>query len=703
LANFSHVAGTLAAEEYMIQQRGAAALVLPLVWALTLGVPAFALGSSENSPPTVAFLSDVHFHDVYGTFEDGSFPGLPGRDGKKATIRTMMAQLTSTRLFNENYFAFLAALDELAAKKVKLVVLSGDFSDDGQPVHMRGFTKILAEYQKKYGMEFITTFGNHDPVRPYTKGDGEPDFLGEGGFPQRVYSRGGAPETKDYQGPWASIPVAGNPLPTIATEEIRSLGYKELMEFMAPYGVMPQARYVYWETPYSTYNEKTYTFEKAQAEAGYERRQFDQGEPGKTVRVPDGTYLVEPVPGVWFASVDANVYLPSANGEFSGSGDAGWNRMVTHKPHVVAWLRSVVDRARASGKKLVTFSHYPMVEFYKGTNDDVAAIFGAAGLDLKRRPTDATTQAAAATGVQLHFAGHLHTNDTGVFRQDGRFLVNVQIPSLAAYVPAYKVLTFRDESKVDIDTVVLKDVKNFNALFDRYEVEHRTLVDSKASAVWNHDVLASKDYREFNNWHIRELTRLRFLVQNWPTEMRTLVNGLSQADLVTLAFLESDATLAQVQGLGDLPSALKVAALATVAPSSAPPAPFDRTVLLASWDQARTRAVAALQAEGLSLEALANQPALELVIDFHRMLNAGELAQPDVAPRAGLHRVLAAALVGRGPAPVSIDKKLSADSALTSVVQHRFRPVFDAIAKNASAPPNVAFTVDFAQQAVTRR
>ena len=81
------------------------------------GGPAFAAQeapvSALREPVRIAFMPDVHFHDVHARFEGDAFPGVrnPGT-GRNATIRTMQAQLTSTRLFNENHFAFLAALTE---------------------------------------------------------------------------------------------------------------------------------------------------------------------------------------------------------------------------------------------------------------------------------------------------------------------------------------------------------------------------------------------------------------------------------------------------------------------------------------------------------------------------------------------------------------------------------------------------------------
>ncbi|WP_431241939.1 hypothetical protein ACQ9BO_18560 [Flavobacterium sp. P21] len=57
----------------------------------------------------VAFLSDVHLQDLFGTFSDNDFKGVLNTKTKKyALIRTMASQLHSTRIFNENYFAFIS-------------------------------------------------------------------------------------------------------------------------------------------------------------------------------------------------------------------------------------------------------------------------------------------------------------------------------------------------------------------------------------------------------------------------------------------------------------------------------------------------------------------------------------------------------------------------------------------------------------------
>ncbi|GAM57651.1 hypothetical protein JCM19231_4903 [Vibrio ishigakensis] len=166
-------------------------------------------------------MPDIHFHDVYGDFKDGSFDGLYNSiTGKGATIRTMQSQMESTRLFNENYFAMIAALDDVVARGIKHVALPGDFSDDGQPVHMRGLVSIFDYYADKYDLEFFAAPGNHDPTRPFTIPNGKRDYLGAGGKEQRIYSRG-RDGCEGYDGDWTVIHNPDWELPQICTEEVK--------------------------------------------------------------------------------------------------------------------------------------------------------------------------------------------------------------------------------------------------------------------------------------------------------------------------------------------------------------------------------------------------------------------------------------------------------------------------------------------------
>jgi len=70
----------------------------------------------------------------------------------------------------------MRALDELVKKDIKLVVLPGDFTDDGQPMNVRKLRQILDEYVKCHQMRFFISTGNHDPVSPFQKSRREKRF-----------------------------------------------------------------------------------------------------------------------------------------------------------------------------------------------------------------------------------------------------------------------------------------------------------------------------------------------------------------------------------------------------------------------------------------------------------------------------------------------------------------------------------------------
>ena len=504
-------------------RRGALASAL-LLCGLLAGAGANATGAPRpagpQAPVRIAFMPDVHFHDVHATFESGTFDGvLDPRTGRRATIRTMQAQLTSTRLFNENAFAFLAALDDAVARGVRLIALPGDFSDDGQPVHMRGLVRILDDYAARYGIEFFAVPGNHDPVRPHDHPGGKPDFLGRdprsGALgPQPVYSRGGHPACD------AGTGTHSTPAGVVhCTADVRHLGHAGITAALAEHGFMPKPQYRDYATPYSTDGPGEYVFERARAQAQWSRRMSTVCNDGAghdgpgaedpvCVRLPDASYVVEPVDGLWLVGLDANVYLPTGENTFTGSGNHGYDRMLRHKPHVITWLADVVARGAAEGKQVIAFSHYPMAEFFNGASDDIGRVLGAEAMQLARRPADATTGALARTGLRVHVGGHMHLNDIGIHRTpEGHTLFNIQAPSLAAYVPAYTLMTVEGVNRVEVETVRVTAVPRFDAFFDLYREERAASPDAR----WNPAILDAGDYRSFARQALTELVRLRLL------------------------------------------------------------------------------------------------------------------------------------------------------------------------------------------------
>ena len=535
----------------------------------------------------VAFLPDIHFHDVYATFDDNAFAGIRyAEDDPPAVLRTMQAQLHSTRLFNENYFALRAALDELAEQGVSLVALPGDFSDDGQPLHLRGLRTLLQHYQDAHDMRFFAIPGNHDPVRPYDRASGKRDFLGAHGQSVPIYSH---QHTHCKQ---ETLPGL------VCSDELVELGYAGIFEFMGSFGMIPSDADLYWETPYSRYTYQDYSLEQAKQAASLGSRQYricreraprsqsDEKTLTNCTSITDASYLVEPVAGVWLLAIDANIYQPVADSDalmtdaesFHGASNAGYNMLVTHKPHLLDWINDVVERADAQGKQLIAFSHYPMAEFYAGMSPHIIRLFGSQSFQLAREPARNVSQALADTGLQLHVAGHMHFNHTSMVEgRKGTRLVNIQAPSIAGYKPGYKLLTMLGQDLIEVKTPALGDVPGFDSFFPLYQREHAYLSAQQGGEgeAWQLEVLQSNSYAEFAEWHLRELARQRFLPQEWPAQLRESILRASGAELAAM--------------------------LATAESQHA---------LVATWDW----------------------QGIELATDFYRLRNAGTLGLADIEP-----------------------------------------------------------------------
>ena len=468
----------------------------------------------------IAFMADVHFADVYPVFEELNPDVYTDTvNGKNVLIRSMESQLHSTRLFNENYFAFQAALDDAVRRGIKIIAMPGDFSDDGQPVHIKGLKKIMNRYAEEYNVSFFMVNGNHDPTRPFGKQSGERDFLSKDGRLQPIMST---------KGLYASSTIAEEP--TVIAKEIAEWGYKEILEELKAYGFFSQQKFRYWETPFSTYDYEGYTFKKAELASKLDNR-ISSNATLKTI--PDVSYLVEPVEGVWLLAIDANVYTPKSDGiGFNGSG-IGYNEVLTYKRYLLEWTEKVVENANRLGKTLIAFSHYPMVDFNDGATDEMKQLFGVNSFQAHRVPDEVVGEIFADMGLKVHVGGHMHLNDTGIITtKNGNTLTNIQTPSLAAYPPAYKLMTIKNTSKLEVETVILDSVASFNSFFENYKKEHGFLRDNFPDRMWNDTILASSNYLDFTNIHLQELVRWRLLPNNWPEHLKKSLLNKSGWQLV---------------------------------------------------------------------------------------------------------------------------------------------------------------------------
>jgi hypothetical protein len=477
----------------------------------------------------IAILADVHLQDVYGAFEDNDYKGVPQpQTGVHALIRTMQSQLESTRIFNENYFAFLAALEDIAKRNITYVILPGDFSDDGQAVHIRGLKRILDEYASVHGISFFMITGNHDVIQPFDHHDGKEDFLGTGGKAQPIAS--------------VTEVLKKTKLPThppILTKDMQNLGYDGLARLLGDFGFFPKEEYHYWATPFSDYTYANYTYSLAKAHAPLAKRSHTYAT--NHLPLPDLSYVVEPAPGIWLLALDANTYIEGPGQSATNDSDYPNNglelgNLLGPKKYLMDWLKRVIKEAKKQNKLLIAFSHYPLLDFNDGASPEINELLVGGKMQLKRMPSEQLGEVLADAGLTLHLGGHMHMNDTGVHTsKKGNTLINIQTPSLAAYMPAYKLLQIQKPGKINVRTITIDSVQDHRAFFDLYAQEHAFLETLGAENIWNKDVLASKDYHGFMTWHLKELVRLRFLKSEWPPALAHFLMNITGEELFFLA------------------------------------------------------------------------------------------------------------------------------------------------------------------------
>lgn len=439
------------------------------LWGITL------LGNAQTQ---IAFISDAHIQDV---------------DGHAERVRSMEVQVQSTRLFNENYYALLAALDDVARRNIRWVVLPGDLTDNGQFFNQQKIKNILHSYTQRKGMRFFVTTGNHDPALPLGLMQKNAHFLAADG--SRV------------------------------TREDSCAGYVSQMECYADLGFFPRKDDCYWESPFTSYTYDKYSYEDACRESVLSKRTYTLCD---SLTATDASYLVEPVDGLWLLAIDGGVYLPKEmkDGKWSYQGSsAGYNLVLKHKPFLLPWVRKVVEEAQKRHKTLVAFSHYPLVDFNDGVSEHVRRIWGDRRFDLHRVPEAEVSEAFLQAGLRLHFAGHMHVNDTGIWEgKDGKHLYNIQVPSIATYVPAYKILTIESDEVFRVETVALDTVPGFDSLFPLYRAEYQSDSLKGHSPVWNKEILSARTYGEFCDYQFRDLVRLRFIPRDLPESWRACLD-----------------------------------------------------------------------------------------------------------------------------------------------------------------------------------
>ncbi|MBA8879398.1 metallophosphoesterase family protein [Phyllobacterium myrsinacearum] len=544
---------------------------------------------SSATFPSLAVIADAHFHDLYGDYD---FAGVAA-GGRRMTARRLTDTVRSTRVFNESYFALRTALDDVVSRSIKHVVLLGDYSDDGQVSTLKALRQLLDGYTQAHGLIFTAVPGNHDIFGPKGRHHAKRLLNPDGSY--TIVASDSAFIDEDADG-------------MVVTDKMYCQGYPEGLQALPDFGFFRRVTDIHWETPFGLDDNpagRLYPIRSADGTNEYQ--------------LMDTSYLVEPIPGLWLLMIDANVFVPrdgdferGDSGAFIDSTNAGWNTMLHHKRFVIDWIKSVSARAEIEGKHLLTFSHYPMLDILDDTHADEKQLIGNTS-SVKRTPLPDVAAAMMQAGVRIHFSGHLHVNDTARAEKGASWLVNVGVPSLVAFPPAFKVITFMEQS-LHIETISIDDQPIDPVLNDQY----RTEIKLTGKNVGN--MLDAVDYGAFISEHVDQLVVHRYLRREWPKDIARILPLLTLGDLLTLSLFEQ-------------------------------PVDMDATIILVHAERGRPETKAKIQAllasEDIGLEHFDRMTALELLGDWYRLRMASEMALDRIsAARQEIYRALIAVFAG---------------------------------------------------------
>ncbi len=362
----------------------------------------------------IAVVSDLHIW--YPETELGDETAIPA-------YPALLAHEALQYIRNEGPVISRAVILDAISRGVTHIVLNGDFSDSVERAVYDAFTEDLKGYEQQYGVDFLFVRGNHDAITNANHETGEPN----------------------------TSPLFDGML--LNNSRTFSIGALELFDLFEPFGLSatdtdgsPEG-YAFWEFGPQTEN-GCGTVESEEDCAT--QTQF--------------SYLVEPVDGIWFLVIDTNGF--SVNG-----GDSGWggDSLKTAKPRTWAWIADVYARAAEQGKTVVAFGHHNLGDPFCGLMFDRLGFLEGALFDTRRSATE-----LAGLGMNLYVSGHLHMDYISEYVTDDVSIIDVQTPSLTNYPVGYRLFTFLDDATVDVETIVVRDVPEW----DRYLGDYQAFADA---------------------------------------------------------------------------------------------------------------------------------------------------------------------------------------------------------------------------------
>ncbi len=459
--------------------------------------------------PAIAVIADAHFHDIDS---DYGIACTTINDGKRLSLRSWKDTRRSSRVFNESKDALITALSDIQQRGIGHVVLLGDYTDDGQIESTRRFANLIQHYRSNYGIAFYAIPGNHDCYGPVGKHQST-RFVTAPGESVLVTSDAEIAATESDT--------------SVLTQNMYCEGTPAALLPMAKFGLFKQPEYRYWETPFGQSDSP-------------ESRMFDaHSADGSVVHsLMDSSYLVEPCDGLWLLMIDANVFEPrngrtdrARKNTFYNSSDAGWNSVLQVKPFLIDWIKDVCVRAESSSKHLLAFSHYPMIDSIDTLGAE-SRLFGNSEV-ARRTPESTVADALAATGLRLHFSGHMHVNNEAHAKIDERVLSDIAVPSLVGFPAAYKIIQPSAQT-TRITTVPIDSMPIDPTLIKAYRDENKTSGNKDEAA------LDAKTYGEFLNRKMHTRVKHNFLEKDWPEDIACQIDKTTAADLFYFLLIQKN-------------------------------------------------------------------------------------------------------------------------------------------------------------------
>ena len=155
---------------------------------------------------------------------------------------------------------------------------------------------------------------------------------------------------------------------------------------------------------------------------------------------------------------------------------------------------------------------------------------------------------------------------------------------------------------------------DFDTLFPLYDEEWSYLDSIGYERIWNRGILESGNYHEFTDWHIRELSRLRFLPGEWPVELRELLKDSNGRHLLVSSQLPAD--IWQNKPWKEIKTDIDYAFANR----------FESDIDQQPYQSAIKNAEDLLKVEDMEMGDFESWDGTILSTDFYRIRNAGELA-----------------------------------------------------------------------------